>query len=694
MRAVARRTLVVAAPVLLVAAALAGYASHALFDSDRFANRVAASVQASGVRTVIAERVTDRLVLANQPDLIAARPIIASAVSGLVGGDAFASLFRRAVRDVHRTVFARDEDTVTLTLVDVGTVAAAALEQLRPQLAAELERSERVVLLSRRLGSVTGDLSRTFEQARALAYVLAALALAAAIAALAVSTDRRRTAGQLGLGVAIAGIVVVVGLAVARALLLGRAGDPDVRAAAEAVWDAFLGDLRTLGLALAGAGAVVAAAARSLIRPEAIEDPLRAAWRSVGREPDAAGLRLARGAALVAAGVLVVAQPQAALQVGATLAGAWLVYLGAVAILRLTYRPPEPDAPARARRWRIAAPVAAAVLVAVALSAVAAGEGIDAPEPSITACNGHAALCDRRLDEVVLPATHNSMSAPLPGWFAALQERSIGEQLEDGIRGLLLDTHYADRLANGRTRTHFSGPEAVGRAIQQDGVSRKSVEAAQRLRDRLGFRGSGTRGIYLCHTFCELGATALSEGLDDIRDFLVTHPADVVVVINQDHVTPADFVAAIGDAGLEPYVFKGSRWPTLREMVEQDERLVLLAENQAGATPWYRLAFERITQDTPFTFGEPSQLTAPASLEATCAPNRGPAGAPLLLVNHWINTDPVPRPSNAAEVNAYAPLLRRARACRRVRGQLPNLLAVDFYRRGDLFRVIDTLNGT
>jgi hypothetical protein len=61
-------------------------------------------------------------------------------------------------------------------------------------------------------------------------------------------------------------------------------------------------------------------------------------------------------------------------------------------------------------------------------------------------------------------------------------------------------------------------------------------------------------------------------------------------------------------------------------------------------------------------------------------------------MNHWINTDPVPLPSNAAAVNAYAPLLARARECERVRGRRVNLLAVDFYEHGDLFRVVDTLN--
>jgi hypothetical protein len=54
----------------------------------------------------------------------------------------------------------------------------------------------------------------------------------------------------------------------------------------------------------------------------------------------------------------------------------------------------------------------------------------------------------------------------------------------------------------------------------------------------------------------------------------------------------------------------------------------------------------------------------------------------------------VPRPANAVAVNAYEPLLRRARTCERLRGRRVNLLAVDFYKRGDLFRVVDTLNGT
>ena len=128
-------------------------------------------------------------------------------------------------------------------------------------------------------------------------------------------------------------------------------------------------------------------------------------------------------------------------------------------------------------------------------------------------------------------------------------------------------------------------------------------------------------------------------------------------------------------------------------MIERNQRLVVLAENRAGAAPWYQLVYDRLVQETPFTFTGTAELTKHANLDATCRPNRGPDDASTLLVNHWINSDPLPRPANAAIVNAYEPLLRRARTCERVRGQAVNLLAVDFYERGDLFEVVDALNG-
>jgi hypothetical protein len=222
-----------------------------------------------------------------------------------------------------------------------------------------------------------------------------------------------------------------------------------------------------------------------------------------------------------------------------------------------------------------------------------------------------------------------------------------------------------------------------------------AVQAAESIRARLGSQPNGPRSIYLCHGFCELGAVPLASALGDLRSFLVANPGEVVIIINQDEgVTPADIAAAFGQAGLDDLIYRGplGPFPTLREMVDSGQRVVVLAENDAGQIPWYHLAYREALQETPFRFSKSAALTDPQTLAETCKQNRGPESAPLFLLNNWVDTTPVPRPSNAERVNAYDVLLRRAQTCDRIRHRMPNLIAVDFYRRGDLLGVVRAVN--
>ena len=210
--------------------------------------------------------------------------------------------------------------------------------------------------------------------------------------------------------------------------------------------------------------------------------------------------------------------------------------------------------------------------------------------------------------------THNSMSVTLPGWFRP-QERPIGGQLEDGIRGLMIDTYYADKLPNGRIRTYFGSADAPAARWRRTGSARQSVESALRLRERLGFRGKGKRGMYMCHRLLRAGATPLADGLEDIHQFLVTHPAEVVVVINQDYVTPADFVEAVGDAGLTRYAFR-PRPRALADAARDDRERP--AAHAAGREPGGRGALvparlRATDRGDAVHFGSAAQLTDPAA---------------------------------------------------------------------------------
>jgi hypothetical protein len=693
--------LVVLASVAGVLALVAGYVRHAAVDSGQFANRATVALQDDSVRTLIAERVTDQVVLRHRSDLIAARPLIQSVTSQAVGSRAFAGLFRRSVRDLHRTLFHRDRHTLTLTLTDVGSVLAAGVEVVRPSLADDVRASGRVEVIQRNIGDASARAARVADRVRLVAWLLLVLTVLLAAAALMVAPDRRRTTVHLGVGAAAGGVVTVVALSVLRSVAVGGIEGADAQAAAGAVWDAFLGDLRTAAWILAASGAVVAGSAASLIRPVEIGEPLRRVAGWIATEPGRPWLRVLRGVGLLAAGVVVITMRDAVVDLAVTVAGVYLVYAGVTAVQRVIYRPDERRdgetvrVPRPGRRV-VAGTAVAVALVVIAVSVFVGSGGVSTAAPARGGCNGHVALCGRSLDAVALPATHNAMSVPLPGWFASEQDHPIPQQLRDGIRGLLIDTYYADRVRGGRLRTVLGSHASLRRKAGQDDLSDRTIDAALRIRERLGFSGKGTRGMYLCHTFCEVGGTPLASVLEEVHDFLVANPNEVLVVVNQDDVKPKDFVSAVDDAGLGGMAYRGPvdrTLPTLREMIDSGRRVVFLAENRAGGAPWYRSAYESALKETPYDFRTTGALTSSDRRATSCKPYRGPAKAPLFLVNHWISTDPVPRPSDARTVNAYKPLLARLRACQRIRGHLPNLVAVNFYRQGDVFRAVDALNG-
>jgi hypothetical protein len=314
---------------------------------------------------------------------------------------------------------------------------------------------------------------------------------------------------------------------------------------------------------------------------------------------------------------------------------------------------------------------------AVGIAVLAAFSAIVGTRPDHErACNGHVELCARPYDDVTYAATHNSMSAPdvVPVW--PEHDGGLTEQLDAGVRALLIDTHHWAPLAS-------AGQLA---ATVQDAEPQLAPALADALYQQLAGLRDGRPGTFLCHIHCGFGAQPLVDGLGKVTAFLDANPDEVVTLIIQDDISPEETVAAFDAADLTRYVHpqrSGDEWPTLGELIDRGERLVVFAEDEGPPPDWYANAFEAM-QETPFLFRSPDDFS--------CAENRGDPTASLFLMNHWVQRI-APDRTDAVRVNRLDVLVGRAQQCARERGLMPNFLAVNFYGIGDVVAAADVLNG-
>ena len=692
--------MVVVSVVLAIVALALSYAGRALLRPQPFADRAVAALRQPAVSDEVADRLADAVVQSGSGDLATLRPLIRAATGSIVSSPAFLALLRRALVEAQVTVVQGHAHTMAVNVADAGVLVAGLLRRFAPAAARTVNAERAEHLLTLEPGDGVLSVVRVARRVYTIAWVLAVIALLLAVAAIWRSRARRRTIRQLGTGLALGGLALValytIGGAVAAQLAPSGRG-PVVAA----LWQAFLGGLRVQALWTTAAGAAVAALASAPLQPAQTGEIRWPGWRRLAGSDSGTVTRtgLATAVALIAAGIAILLEPAAVLRVAVLAVGAFLLYRGIAGVVRwCTAR--YAVAVARSRRGlgrarpalRLAPVVLGVAVLGAVVAVIVTGGGDEAPAATPTTCNGFTALCSRPLNDVAFAATHNSMaSVTIPTFLFGQQDGTIADQLDFGIHGLLIDTYYGDKVAGG-VRTDLESLPKRAAAERELGVP--AVDAALRIRSRLERRGEGRRGIYLCHGFCEIGAVSLSSALTELRSFLVSHPGAVVVVINQDEgVSPNSISHAFERAGLLDLVYRGplGPFPTLREMVDSNQRLVVMAENDAGDIPWYHLAYRHALQETPYRFRTTAALTDQVAY--SCRPNRGPASAPLFLLNNWVDTTPVPRASNAAVVNARGTLLTRSRTCQRIRHRLPNLVAVDFFRRGDVLGVVNALNG-
>lgn len=258
-------------------------------------------------------------------------------------------------------------------------------------------------------------------------------------------------------------------------------------------------------------------------------------------------------------------------------------------------------------------------------------------------CNGQEALCGRAYDAVTFPGTHNAYSTTAEGFGAANQSWTMSKQMEVGVRVLHLEAQHWD-----------DGP-------------------------------------YLCHSLCTIGHKRLADGLAEVSAFLASHAREVVtLLVETDDLAPDDVKAAFDEAGLTRYAHPhalGAPWPSLGELIERGERLVVLVDHDEGYAkyPWWLPRWK-------FTFQTPWNNQTPADY-LRCFAHRGDDRNPLYTVDVYQEDLILPKPEHDALVNRNPFLINRLRHCQSEMKRRPNFVLVNYVEVSDLFVAVDAMNG-
>ncbi|KAG2710904.1 hypothetical protein I3760_04G051300 [Carya illinoinensis] len=239
--------------------------------------------------------------------------------------------------------------------------------------------------------------------------------------------------------------------------------------------------------------------------------------------------------------------------------------------------------------------------------------------------------------------------------FITNQEDNVTQQLNDGVRGFMLDTY------------DFEGDVWLCHS----------------------FGGK-------CHDFTAFEPAILT--LKEIEAFLSANPAEIVTLILEDYVqTPNGLTKVFNDAGLMKYWFpvtnmpkNGGDWPLVSDMVAKNQRLLVFTsvrskEQSEGIAYQWNYMVENQYGDGGMHAGNCANRAESSPLDDNTKS--------LVLVNYVPN---IPVDLAACGQNS-ADLINMLHTCFASAGnRWANFVAVDFYRRsegGGTFQAVDTLNG-
>ncbi|CAM8626358.1 hypothetical protein MCETE7_00933 [Acidimicrobiia bacterium] len=699
------------------------WANNSIFDRNDFANRAVHLLDSETVRASLANRATDALIENGPSELASFRSIIEPTFFEMMKLRTFRDIFRDGVLKTHDAIFTQDGNTSAVNLSQTLSILTNSLMITNPAVANNLPANLDTLLVD--FGNEIRSLQawKWAENLSDASGQLLLLALGLLALTIYLAPNLQDALRKIGIAICGSGLVVIaVAYSIPR-IAASYASTPDDARFAQAAVGRFFGDLTVIGFWVVGYGIAAIAFALATAPQKPALTPLDL-WEKVrnrvGRwQPRTVSGLAFRASVVIVGGLFLLLQPTAVVDILVSLAGVYIVYLGCFQLL-LAVAPAQRDpaaSPGSKRLFRsphlVRTASATFTIVAVISIVGFAFTGNTRARATVLEtrrCNGHAELCDRTIDEVAFAGSHNSMSASMdPGWIFAENTFGIPAQLEYGIRALLIKTHYGVRTNIGiagdglvvtdRALEAKVNPAAVESQLPAgaDPSILRSLNAAP--------IDPALRDIYLCHVYCEYGATRFSASLGAIRQFLTRNPDEVIIIVIGNYVSTEDTFKAFKEARLVDQLYEwdsSAPPPTLGNLIDQGRNIVMMSEYGGPPPGWNNPAYG-LMQDTPFTFRTEAALltpgapgytgTEPVNDLASCAPNRGTPESPLFQINHW--TTPSGSASTIAQariVNSYDVLMSRVRNCTTQRGKFATIVGVNFYNVGDLLKVVNDLN--
>ncbi len=166
-------------------------------------------------------------------------------------------------------------------------------------------------------------------------------------------------------------------------------------------------------------------------------------------------------------------------------------------------------------------------------------------------------------NEVAFLMSHNAFSSSAYGYIPYAQQKwSIAQQLNNGVRGLMLDVF----------------------TVQEND------ESVIRLCHRSCYFDKIFRPIETLKSLASLNMPkpeSLIDALTEVRNFLDGNSKEIVTIIYEDHVeNPGLLDQAIADSGIQNYILKPgdwnpeehNGWPTLQWMQDNNKRLIMFSD--------------------------------------------------------------------------------------------------------------------